>query len=282
MTSAHKGITALTPLKTLDLPNVYIADKPCVFRLPIGNEWFQVACHPWLTGKSLKVIKKLDDGCRLYPDMTTVFLGHLTLDQATLSGSETSIGEYASDAHTVGCLAYPDAPWNYVALGHIHKRQAFESNGITIAYSVSVDCLNQGERMDLKGGYLLTLEDNRLKTILPVASSIREFFNFTINKLDDLKKVTEEINGGIVQLGYKHTISYAWVKRTLDKFQPYHLKVWEIPPKKERKRKLPEGISVESMTETQMLKLYLDNTMPNSPERLEILKAGTKLIRENP
>lgn len=281
MTSSLRGITALTPLRTLDIPNLYVADKACVFRLQIKGEWLQVACYPWTNGDKEKIIQKLDSACKSYPGMTTVFLGHLTLDQATLSGSEISIGEHAGDAHTINGMAYESAPWCYVALGHIHKKQAFEKNGITVAYSGSIDCLNQGERSDKKGGYLLTLEDQKLKSIRPVASESREFYNIMIRDMSDLEKIDERINGAIVRVGYEPSVSYAWVKRTLDKFQPYNLSIYENVPRKERKRKLPEGTDVGSLTESQMLDLYLKTTSLSGQERMVVLKAGTKLIREN-
>ncbi|SHK34339.1 metallophosphoesterase family protein [Rhodothermus profundi] len=93
---------------------------------------------------------------RLDPSLPTILAGHFSVQGAELSGSErTSLIAY-EPKFTVGQLALP--PIDYVALGHIHRHQNLNPDGIPVVYSSSIERVSFREAEDPKGFVLVEIQ----------------------------------------------------------------------------------------------------------------------------
>ena len=94
--------------------------------------------------------KKLD------PEIPAVLAGHLTVSSGIFSGSEKR-AVYGNDPILLPSqLAI--APFDYVALGHLHRYQNLNPNGYpAIIYSGSIERVDFGERKEDKGFCLVRI-----------------------------------------------------------------------------------------------------------------------------
>ena len=169
---AEKRATSIEIFRTLAVPNVYYAGRDELFTLPTRRGApLQVATMPYplrarlmkqeeMRGLSLAQldakleeivsdsIRALADRARQQPDIPAVFVGHFTVRDAEY-GSERSV-MLGSDT-VIPKTALADGPWDYVALGHIHKHQDVNKNRYpSIVYSGSIERIDFSE-MEEKG-----------------------------------------------------------------------------------------------------------------------------------
>lgn len=96
----------------------------------------------------------------LSSDVPTVLAGHVTVQGASLSGSERTTLIASEPKFTVGQLALP--PIHYVALGHIHKPQDQNPEGQPpVVYSGSIERVTFKEHEEPKGFYLVDIDPTR-------------------------------------------------------------------------------------------------------------------------
>ncbi|MDQ7040172.1 MAG: exonuclease SbcCD subunit D [Rhodothermus sp.] len=93
---------------------------------------------------------------RLDPSLPTVLAGHFSVQGAELSGSERTSLIAHEPKFTVGQLALP--PIDYVALGHIHRHQNLNPDGIPVVYSSSIERVSFREADDPKGFVLVDIQ----------------------------------------------------------------------------------------------------------------------------
>lgn len=87
---------------------------------------------------------------QLEPEVPAILAGHLTVDNGIFSGSERRATLGKDPLFTVEQLAIP--PFNYVALGHLHRHQNLASSGQTpVVYAGSIERVDFGEVRDTKG-----------------------------------------------------------------------------------------------------------------------------------
>jgi len=155
----------------LAVQNVYVASQPDIYRIPTASGDVQVAALPWLRRSSLlsrEETKELNfDGineklqqiltgittdftARLDPTLPAILAAHVWVAGAT-AGSEKSMTLGQEHALLLSNVANP--AFDYVALGHIHKRQVLSENPPTI-YAGSLERLDFGEEADNKGFYI--------------------------------------------------------------------------------------------------------------------------------
>jgi exonuclease SbcD len=103
---------------------------------------------------NLGVVSWLSDTkARLDPKLPTVLVGHLHVGGAGLSHTLFHLTEADDVVFDTGPIS---GPWQYVALGHIHKAQALP--GLPhVRYSGSLDRLHMDERDDQTGVVLVEL-----------------------------------------------------------------------------------------------------------------------------
>ncbi len=96
----------------------------------------------------------------LSPDVPTVLAGHVTVQGATLSGSEHTTTIASEPKFTVGQLAV--RPIDYVALGHVHRPQDRNENGHPpVVYAGSIERVTFNEHEEAKGARLVDIDPAR-------------------------------------------------------------------------------------------------------------------------
>ncbi len=180
MPNAAGRATATEIFDTLAVHNVTVAGKPGISRLTTPSGDIQVAALPWLRRASLlgrddardltleEVNRRLqqtltvviaDLAEKLDPAVPAVLAAHVSLASATV-GSESmmSIGQ----EHVLLQASVANPAFDYVALGHIHKRQELRdaaAGGPPVVYAGSLERVDFGEEKDEKGFYVVEISD---------------------------------------------------------------------------------------------------------------------------
>ncbi|MFC1988859.1 exonuclease SbcCD subunit D [Chloroflexota bacterium] len=159
---------------TLAVKNVYVSNKPEIFRIETRSGIIQVASLPWLRRSALlkrdevknlsleqinrnleQVLKNtIDDHARkLDPALPSVLAAHVGVANATV-GSERLMAIGHEHFLLPGNIANP--AFDYIALGHIHKHQVISENPPVI-YAGSLERVDFGEEDDEKGFYVVDI-----------------------------------------------------------------------------------------------------------------------------
>lgn len=152
------------------------------------------------------IIQQLADS--LDPAIPAILSGHLTVSSGIFSGSEKR-AVYGQDPIVLPSqLAI--APFDYVALGHLHRFQHVNPQGnIPIVYSGSIDRIDFGERKEEKGFCDVTIHDKQKTTFQHIQLKTRPFIQIDVILQDD-QDLTEQI----LQELSKYQIKDAIVKIT--------------------------------------------------------------------
>jgi exonuclease SbcD len=166
--------TATEIFDTLSVPNVYVASKPGVYRVPTSSGEIQIAALPWVRRSALLAredtrnldfsqinerLQKVLTGViaqqaeKIDPGLPSILAAHVWVLNAKL-GTEKSMSIGQEHMLLLGSVANPI--FDYVALGHIHKAQSL--NEIPpVVYSGSLERLDFGDEGDEKGFYLIEI-----------------------------------------------------------------------------------------------------------------------------
>ena len=162
---------ALDVFASLPLDNIYVLSKPEILKLKTKNGVVQIVGMPWPTRHNLvtsdehrlkdtsEITKYLSERVgviikhfaqQLDSNIPSILAGHLTVSTGVFSGSE-KCAVFGNDPVLLPSqLAVK--PFDYVALGHLHRYQNLNSNGYpSVVYSGSVDRIDFGERKEDKG-----------------------------------------------------------------------------------------------------------------------------------
>jgi len=230
---------ALDVYADLPLNGFYVFARPGKIVINTRNGLVQVVGIPWPSRQNLlakntfcyKDFTKITDyissavteiiaqlAAELDPAIPAILAGHLTVSTGVFSGSEKR-AVFGNDP-----LFLPAnlgiAPFNYVALGHLHRQQSLNTEGqVPIVYAGSIERIDFGEVRDKKGFVLVEIDtfaegNGKFKRIANVSfRPIRtrkmleinvylkdngEFFTKQI--LDEVKKI--DITDAIVKLFY--------------------------------------------------------------------------------
>lgn len=161
---------------TLRIPMVTVAAKPGIYRVKTPAGDIQIAALPWPRKGSLEV-KAQNEGhplsaeglkagveailsakidrmaADLDPSLPAILAAHIWVDGARL-GSEKSLVLGNEPSVMLGNIA--SSKFDYVALGHLHKRQVL-NEAPPVIYSGSLERLDFGEEKDDKGFYEVEL-----------------------------------------------------------------------------------------------------------------------------
>lgn len=153
---------------TLEVPGVWVGRTLSTHVIPTASGEVQVIAVPWLTRTFLlrneqhrnRPLREVDDQAvtelgrllsaeadRLNPKLPTVVAVHGSVMGASY-GSERSVMLGQELILPRAILRNP--AFDYVALGHIHRRQQLEGSPLTV-YSGSVDRVDFGEEAEQKG-----------------------------------------------------------------------------------------------------------------------------------
>ena len=147
---------------------------------------------------------------KLDQNMPSILVGHLTVSSGVFSGSEKR-AVYGQDPIVLPSqLAIK--PFDYIALGHLHRYQNLNPNGdIPIVYSGSIDRIDFGERKEDKGFCDVTIEQKYKTNITFIKINTRKFIQIDVilnEEVDQTEQIISaikqhEIKDEIVKITYK-------------------------------------------------------------------------------
>lgn len=142
---------------------------------------------------------------QLDSSIPAILVGHLTVSSGVFSGSEKR-AVYGQDPMLMPSqLAIK--PFDYVALGHLHRYQNLNKDGIPIIYSGSIDRIDFGERKEEKGFCDVTITKKYETRINFIPLKTRPFIQVEVT-LTDTHDHTEQI----IQALQRHNIKDSILK----------------------------------------------------------------------
>ncbi len=170
---------ALDMLGEIPLEGFHVFAKPGVITLHTKNGPITIVGIPWPTRNTIAIANKhldksasqlteyisnavahiiTDYAQKIDPTIPAVLASHITVNTGIFSGSEKR-AIYGNDPMLMPSqLAI--APFDYVALGHLHRHQNLNSSGYpAVVYSGSIERIDFGERKEEKGFCLVTIAE---------------------------------------------------------------------------------------------------------------------------
>lgn len=220
---------ALDVFDYLPLNNFYVFSKPDSITINTKNGPVQIVGIPWPTRNTLITHRqhhlKSSDEITSYlskrvsqliahfaqgldPSLPAVLAGHLTVSTGIFSGSEKCAIFGSDPVFLPSQLAVP--PFDYVALGHLHRHQNLNPNGTPpIIYSGSIERIDFGERKEEKGYCQVTIDKKECQySFIPVTT--RPMIQCTVKltqQANQTEQITEELSrhnldGAILKIVY--------------------------------------------------------------------------------
>lgn len=310
---ARSSATALEIFPTLTVPNVTVAEQLETHLLQTRSGPLQVVALPWPRwrnllsrdqhrGKSVAELRAhveeeitrrlLREVERLDPAVPAVLSAHVTVDGAAY-GSERSMVLGNDHVLRYSNVALPAL--DYVALGHIHKHQAF-GDSPPVVYSGSLQTVDFGEEKDPKGFCLVDIDPARPSgrrarwEFVPVRS--RSFVTIDVDVPPTLEGPTDvvlreiertHVADAIVRLRIRIPAELA--PRLDDRLirealKPAHV-VAAVAKEVLRERRPRLGNAASGLPPQEALAWYLGNRQNLDPEtRRRALERGEALIQE--
>ena len=175
MPNATWRATTTEIFNTLAVKNIYVSsNKPATYIIPTASGDVQVVAVPWLRRSTLlnredyknltleQVNERIQEAltrvisekaAALDPSVPAVLAAHLWVTGAKV-GSESMMTIGQEPAVLLSNIALP--AFDYVALGHIHKRQVLRESP-PVVYSGSLERVDFGEENDEKGFYVVDI-----------------------------------------------------------------------------------------------------------------------------
>ncbi len=163
---------------TLAVENVYVSNRPDIYRIPTNSGTIQIVSLPWLRRSALlskeetknlsfeqinqrlqRVLTDIIAACssKLDPGLPSILAAHVWVSGAQV-GSERLMTIGQEHVLLVSNVANP--AFDYIALGHIHKHQVLSQNP-PVVYAGSLERLDFSEEEDEKGFYVVEIEPDK-------------------------------------------------------------------------------------------------------------------------
>jgi len=307
--------TTIEIFDTLVVKNVYVSNRPDVYRIPTSSGEVQIVSLPWLRRSALltreetknltfdQMNQRLQQALtnvvaakaqELAPALPAILAAHVWVIGATV-GSERSMTIGQEHALLLSNVAHP--AFDYIALGHIHKHQVLEQNP-PVVYAGSLERLDFSEEEDDKGFYLVEIEPDseagkrRVSfDFHPVVGRRFVTINVDIEPQDTeptatvLKSIAEQedrVRDAIVRLQISLPAEIEGQLRDNDirnALKEAHYFAIAKDIRRETRLRLGQW-TAEEITPPDALKAYLESKKV-SPERAKLLlEYGEKLIQE--
>lgn len=273
----------------LPLAGFHVVAKPSSFILKTKSGPIQIVGIPWPTRTTIgisqshisktsfeladyisqtvaEIIRQYAE--KLDPSMPAVLTGHLTVSSGIFSGSEKR-AIYGNDPILLPSqLAIK--PFDYVALGHLHRHQNLNINGYpAIVYSGSPERIDFGERNDEKGFCVVTIREKDKTEYSFIKTPVRPFFQVDVHlKQEDnqTEKILETLSAytlkdSIVKIVYylpentKDTVNLSVIQKACEGALEL---VAIVPVHRQKRREKRSMMNVDMDLET-MLNHYFDS-----------------------
>ena len=306
--SQGQGGASLCIYRTLGVPGFMVGDRLTTHHIQTRNGAVQVITLPWLTrstllarpeteGLSLAEVNQLlierlrvvmeGEIRRLDPNVPTVLLGHLMIDNACY-GAERFLAVGKGFTIPLSLLIRPC--FDYVALGHVHRHQNLNaSNDPPVIYPGSIERVDFSEEKEDKGYVMVELERGKVQwEFCPLP--VRSFCTINVdlaNAADPqavlLKAIEKKnIQDAVVRLIYKlrsdqiDLIDSATIHQALSSAHNYTIQP-ELVSQLARPR-VPELGTSNSIDPLEALKTYLDNRSDLKDIANGMLEAAQQLL----
>jgi len=304
--------TTMEIFDALKVENVTVANRPGSFAVKTRNGALQIVALPWprrsallsrddwknltpeqlnqrmeqiLTQQLAAEIQSLD------PELPAILAAHVTLSTAD-AGSERSMIIGREHVLLQSNVSHP--AFDYVALGHIHKRQVLFQEPL-VAYPGSLTAIDFSDEGEEKGFYVIELDATRTRGERLLSShfhqvKVRPFVTIAVNA--DAENPTavvlralarKETNDAIVRVQIKvpasreAMIQESEIRKAL---RDAHFVTITKDVEREHRIRLSQR-PAERMTPLETLKAYLESKK-TSPDRTKVLlEYGEKLVRES-
>jgi DNA repair protein SbcD/Mre11 len=303
---------ALDVFSTVPLEGIHVFSKPEILLLETKNGPIQIVGIPWPLRQNLMskeehhlktpeeitsyisqrvgiIIREL--ASQLDKKIPSILAGHLTVGSALFSGSEKCAIFGSDPTFLVSQLAIE--PFDYVALGHLHRHQDLNKNSYpSVVYSGSIERIDFGERNEKKGFCEVSIDplnhlrcsyvfhELRVRPMIQIEVQLDNKENATSQILSAIK--AHNIDGAIVKIIY-HIPDDSGDKVDLYEIQNACAKaicIASITPVRkhaihERRIKLNVSMDFESIVEK-----YLDSTNDLSVDKRRLKEKAFQLYNE--
>ena len=305
--------TALDIFPTLSVPNVTIGDRLDTYIVDTAAGPLQVVALPWIRRSAFlareetrsltidEINRQLQERVTnllawqiqsLDPSLPAILTAHVSLNTARTS-SEQSMLLGRDPVLMQSALARPEL--DYVALGHIHKRQTLSQNP-HVVYSGSLERIDFGEENDDKGFCVIDLDTTaprgqRLVDFRFQPVNARRFLTIEV-AVDADEDPTQEALKAIARRDVADAI--VRVRITMPQEVEAQLRENEVRDAlasahfvapivrdvtRERRTRLG-GASVEGLSPKEALRLYLETTKAPAERAQVLLSYAERLINE--
>ncbi|MBI4302096.1 MAG: exonuclease SbcCD subunit D [Chloroflexi bacterium] len=305
--------TTVEIFDTLAIENVHIAPRPGTYNIATKGGPLQIVALPWVTPSHLltkeeyknlplekvnrAIEEKLGESLRaevasLDPNLPAVLAGHLCHSLA-VPGSERGMTLSRDYSLLKSTLAHP--AFDYIALGHIHKRQVSDYP-VPMVYPGSLQRVDFGDEGEEKGFYVLELDGKkrggeRLLAWEFHSVKTRPFLTIRIDAdvEDPAARVIRElakydVKDAIVRLQIQISrarqglLQDSEVKRAL---QEAHWVTISFEDVGNESRTRLGGLVPETLAPLELLRHYLETKKVSLQRREQLLEYGARLIQQS-
>jgi exonuclease SbcD len=163
---------------TLSVKNVYVSNRPEIYKIPTRSGLIQVASLPWLRRSALlsrdetknmdfeQMKERLQQALtgaielhvsKLDPELPAVLAAHVWVAGAQIGTEKQMV---IGQEHVLLLSNVANPAFDYVALGHIHKHQIL-SESPPVTYAGSLSRLDFSDEADEKGFYLVDIAQEK-------------------------------------------------------------------------------------------------------------------------
>ncbi len=223
------------------------------------------------------------------PTLPTVLMGHFSVANAKLSAGQVG---YLTNEPEVPLSVLTQAPFDYVALGHIHRYQDLnKGQQPPVVYCGSVERIDFGERREDKGFALVELVKGDT-VVRHVSIPTRPFIEIEVDATDAGDRPTEKVLGAVASNDIKNAVVKLTYKVKSE--QTPHVRKPDIRAAlnaafmvvsfHEDVARDTDAVRSKLMTEAldplQALATYCETRDTLRPRKDELLAAATPLLRQ--
>lgn len=295
----------------LPLEGFHVIAKPTIVPLKTKSGPINIVGIPWPTRNTIsmtnthlnksgteiteyisKAVASIIADCakKLDPQIPAVLAGHLTVSSGIFSGSEKR-AVYGNDPILLPSqLAI--APFDYVALGHLHRYQNLNPNGYpAIIYSGSIERVDFGERKEDKGFCLVTIEQKNKTSHEFIKTPTRPFIQVelqlqpTVDQTQQIIAVLEQHNiiDAVVKIVYhlppgkKDTVDIRAIERACAKAM-YLVGIIPVRKPETRDRRIAMKVDMDLAT---LLTTYFLSKPEYKDKKDELIEKALDLYEES-